>query len=280
MEAALIKRQVEAAICLAKEALQGLRPIGPGEDFNVRGDLYRLALELAPEARERELELIFTALKPQQGEIGMELAAGNGFLTRHLVAKTEATLFAVDPSREQLKDITRWDPKIVPLCEIPEGKRIVELIEPSCLSFVTSVGGVHHIEDHEALFRNVAQLLAPGGRFVVADVCAETNLSRHFDRVVANKCITGHFANWLDSEKVKNYASIVGLEVFECKQTTPYWRFDDLSQMALFFKALHAYDLPLEDIERDVRTELNVTCGVDGVRVEWPLLVFDVRKRR
>jgi hypothetical protein len=55
--------------------------------------------------------------------------------------------------------------------------------------------------------------------------------------------------------------------------------FKDVAHMCLFFKALHAYDVTLEEIERDVRNELGVLETSTGIAVPWPLLLFDLRKR-
>jgi hypothetical protein len=59
----------------------------------------------------------------------------------------------------------------------------------------------------------------------------------------------------------------------------PNWVFKDVAHMCLFFKALHAYDVTLEEIERDVRNELGVLETSTGIAVPWPLLLFDLRKR-
>ena len=269
--------EIELALGVAKERLRSIAVEGT-PDFDIRGDLYRLALRLAPEARAGEREFVLQALRVCANEVGVDLAAGTGFLTHELAQRTKGTVYAIDVSRSQLAGIDAVHPNIVPICVSPDAPELCDRVAPSSVDFVTSLGGLHHVADHERLFANVAEMLRSGGRFVAVDVCAGSSLSRHFDRVVAAKCITGHSANWLSEESITRLAERHRFEVVRCSEVVPHWLFRDIGQMCLFFKALHAYDLPLDQIERDLQDELGFMSDERGVALRWPLVLFELRR--
>ena len=270
--------ELERAFVRAHEKLLIKQQGGCIPDFDIRGELYRLAFRIAPEARSEELQEMLNSLEPEAGEQGIDLAAGTGFLSKEVTRRTGACLYAIDPSQEQLRSLADEDENIKPLCLSPDDLRIHQCIGKSSIDFVSCLGGLHHISNQEQLFRNIRDLLRPGGRFVAADVCAGTTLASHFDSVVAAKCITGHTAKWLDEGRLELLANMAGLRVLSCRRMSLKWHFDSFRQMALFFKALHAYDVGLEEIISDIEQELGIVVSPERIEVLWPLLVFDVRK--
>ncbi len=270
--------KIERALAKAKEKLK-TQGQNNSPDFDIRGDLYRIALELAPNARAEELNSVLHLLKPKAREIGVDLAAGTGFLSLPVAVVTHTKLYAVDVSSEQLRSITSLSSHLIPVHASPDSEAICKFIPTGTVDFITSLGGLHHVSDQRQLFKNVTQLLKPKGRFVAADVCADSKLSAHFDRVVSKKCITGHEANWLSRKKIIELAAFNDLEPALCTQIEPQWVFRNIRHACLFFKALHAYDIPIEEIEADLRTELDVTEHADYLTISWPLIIFELRKR-
>lgn len=242
-------------------------------DFDIRGDLYRLAHDMAPEARNEEVEAIRRWLEPKAGETGLEIAAGTGFLTRHVHRWTGAPVYAVDPSQAQLRVLQANVPAARAVCCSGDDRGLGGRLPRRQIDFAVSLGGIHHVEDQERLFANVADALRPGGRFVLGDVCADTALARHFDDVVAAKCLTGHTARWLDRTRVAELARVAGLTVARVEVLPLHMDFGSEKEMSLFFKGLHAYDLPESEVASDLGEALGVERRDGLCRLKWPLLL-------
>jgi SAM-dependent methyltransferase len=247
-------------------------------DFDIRGELYQLALALAPDARRQDVDLMLQWLLPHEGERGVDIAAGTGFLTEPIVKTTKAPVIAIDPSEQQLAHARLSDPLVVAVCGSPDDPSILTSVKPGTIDFVTSFGGIHHVPDQQKLFGNVSAMLQPGGRFVAADVCADTALAAHFDDVVAAKCITGHSAIWLDENRIHELTAGTSLQVLRMERVNLRWYFETAGQMALFFKGLHAYNVPLDEILNDLKAALGTESSDGGTWINWPMLVFELRK--
>ena len=102
------------------------------------------------------------------------------------------------------------------------------------------------MHSHETLMQNVDTLLKPGGRCIVGDIMEGSSLARHFDEVVTHKCLTGHAnVTWWSDERLERLIRGTNLELVRTELiTTHTWNFASESQMALFFKALHASMIP------------------------------------
>ncbi len=269
---------IEAALIKARSVLKSYSNPTNVIDFDVRGELYALALKLAPKARSEELYLVLDLLKPIIGEVGVDLAAGTGYLSRALVKNTNSLLYAVDLSKKQLSELSSSNKEIKTISLSPDSPNLRSYIAESSVDFFTSIGGLHHVDSHKLMFENISLLLKSGGRFVAADVCSNTNLSRHFDDVVSTKCITGHSANWLSCEKLQGLANDTNLSLESCQMVNIKWHFNSELEMALFFKALHAYDIPLSEILVDLSDQLGYLVYQDSVVLNWPLMVFKIIK--
>lgn len=252
----------------------------PFNEFNVRGKLYDLAHQLAPEARRGEIDTIKEWLLPAKGERSLDVAAGSGFLTKYLLAWTAIPPVAIDPSFSQLAALRRNAPGAVVVHAYPDDARALRGFRDGHFDFATSLGGIHHVVNQRAMFSNVSRVLRKGGRFVFADVCEGTLVARHFDEVVAKKCLTGHTARWLSPQRIAELVRGLPLEAKRVEVVTLYMRFSSEKQMYLFFKGLHAYDLSQEEVLRDLGMVLGLS-SVDGeVRLNWPLLFVSLEKTR
>jgi len=272
----------EAADIVEKEGITPQSPV-----FDIRGKLYELALDLAPNARQDDIDAMHEWIKPQKGEISIDIAAGNGFLTKHLVEWTEATVYAVDPSKEQLTNMVAEvdSPLIKPIVgslaqEPMEGRTgiLEQITEP--VDFITSFGGIHHVYYQKKMMEHAEKLLKSGGRFAAADVGDNTNLSKHFDDVVTRKCLTSHTARWLSKERLEELISdLPSLTVARCEMRTQHWVFNSKHEMALFFKGLHAYNLPEEEVVFDLYDALGFKEEDGKIILNWPMLFFEIVKK-
>lgn len=284
IEQALAETAV-AVKSLNKARQQGKTPHG-GRIFDARSKLYELAMELAGyKSRAGDLAAMHVHIKPKKGEIGVDLSAGTGFLTKAINEWTNAPTFAVDPSGIQLMYLKKHcSADVVPIQAAPSDRERLfgrGKIKRESVDFVTSFGGIHHIgkDKYAAAFQNIARMLKPGGRFVAADVGAGTILQRHFDNVVATKCLTGHaMGRFMNPERLHYYCRGAGLVVVRTKMKPLTWDFDSKEEMAWFFKGLHAYPQPPAEIIQDLHNTLGFQ-EVDGkIKLNWPMLFWEIRK--
>lgn len=258
--------------------------------FNDRGNLYRRAFDVAPDARLDDILSMhewFTADGYELlGKVSVDLAAGTGFLTKPLARWTHETTYAVDPSEVQLRALLRYcHDEIWAVKGSPDKRSMFTQIRPGTVDLVTSFGGMHHVPNQRAMFENVARLLKPGGRMVAADVCGSfpgytSPLQVHFDDYVAAKCLTGHTATWLYPNRLEELCHGLPLTVHRVEAAVPLtWKFYGDRAMALFFKGLHAYDLPEAEIVQDLNEALGVFVDQDKTLcLNWPMLFFEIRR--
>ena len=277
------RAQIDGAIERAKKSLG--QPQGKGLEFDIRGELYDIAMRMSPHAREDDLKTMRKWIDPQKGEVSIDMAAGTGFLTRAVASWTNAKVYAVDYSKKQLSALASDLPtQIIPIVNSvaqESGRKgrtgILDQITEK-VDFVTSFGGIHHIYYQRKMMEHVAQLLKPGGRFVAADVGGDTALAWHFDDVVARKCLTGHTARWLTKKRLQELIDPLDLRLEHCEHRTQHWMFGSREEMALFFKGLHAYDSEDDEIIDDLYDALGFEETENLVRLNWPMIFFDIRK--
>src|SRR5262249_47517238 len=103
-----------------------------------------------------------------EASIILDLGTGTGETLRRVAARhPNARLVGVDESEGMLA-VAR---SVVPSAELRVG-RLQDALPDEPFDLVVSALAVHHLDAHEKadLFRRVARRLAPGGRFVLADV--------------------------------------------------------------------------------------------------------------
>ncbi len=270
-----IEAQIQVAKKLVRQRMEGLVIL----DFDIRGALYATALELAPNAREMEAGTLMQWAALQKHEHCVDIAAGTGLLTRKIVDQTKGKIYAIDPSKEQLLVLHRDLPTVHTIQGSPDDADIGKSISPGSVDVVTSQGGIHHVHDQRRMFENIATMLAPHGRCICADVCADTTLSHHFDQYVSKKCLTGHDSQWLSEERLQALIAGLPLQLIRTERIPVSWAFESRDEMALFFKGLHAYDLTEQEILADLQEAIGIFHEGGKYRVNWPLLFFQMQKQ-
>lgn len=272
--AARIEKAIRDAKALMSKKVKGV----PFNEFDVRGHLYDLAHKLAPNARHDEIDTIKAWVEPKPGERSMDVAAGSGFLTKFLYEWTSVPAIAVDPSHSQLLALRRNAPHSTILHGYPDDPRTFVKFADGCVDFATSLGAIHHVVNQREMFANVARVLRTGGRFVFADVCADTTLSRHFDEIVTRKCLTGHTAQWLSERRVVELTAGLPVAVTRMQVESVFMKFASEVEMYLFYKGLHAYDHPMDEVLKDLNEVLGRADRNGEVWVKWPLLFVKLEK--
>ena len=272
----------QASKIIKKEGFTAQSPV-----FNLRAKLYGIALEMSPNARQDDIDTMYKLIKPKKGEICIDVSAGTGFLTKHLVEWTENTVYAVDPSKGQLEILVKNIPSshikpiVGSLAQETKSDRlgILDQIKEK-VDFITSFGGLHHVYYQKKFFEHTEKLLKSGGRFVAGDVGDNTCLSKHFDDVVARKCLTSHTARWLSKERLEELiADLPTLKLLKAEMKTQHWVFSSKREMAIFFKGLHAYPMSEDEIIHDLYDALGYVEKDGKVILNWPMLFFEIIKK-
>ena len=113
-------------------------------------------------------EVVAEAASEIRADTILDLGTGTGETLRHVARRhPTARLIGIDES-DRMLDVAR---KVVPTADLRVARLQDELPEGP-FDLVVSALAVHHLDAPEkaALFRRVAARLAPGGRFVLADV--------------------------------------------------------------------------------------------------------------
>jgi len=264
------------------------------EDFNKRGELYKLAFDVAPTARRQDIERLFGWINPQKGERAIDVAAGTGMFSIPLAKITETRLYAVDPSIVQLNNLAKkkGDLDIVTVVDSLSEQSSVGAMKEDIgnIDIITSYGGIHHMLDKEEngilvnkqkeMFKNADKMLKVGGRFIAGDVGANTALSRHFEGSVKQHCLTGHTEKWLSKERFESeLLRGTNLIIARIENVDVKWLFESERQMALFMKGLHAYDMTDEEVLEDLRAYLGYQKKGEQFELNWPMLFFHLEKR-
>ncbi len=275
-----LKIELEKELQKLKATIASKDRIDP-EDFNLRGELYRMSAVFGLNARNQDLEYMKQWIKPKHGEISVDIAAGTGFISKPLAEWTQSTVYAIDPSEVQLKNCSKK-------CEgLPVQTILGSLSEMTTLEgeidIATSFGGIHHIIGNNAqknTFANISKVLKPGGRFVAADVAANTTLADWFEKIVKKHCLTGHEETWLSADRLQNeLIEGTDLEYIRSDIITEQWVFESRTHMALFIKALKALDLTVEKIIEYLGETLGFEEKNNKVYLNWPMIFFELRKK-
>lgn len=281
---------IDNEIKRAKDLIKTREDNVDSEDFDLRGELYRLAFEVAPNARGQDLIYMKQWIKPFNGERVVDIAAGTGFLTIPLTSWTNGKTYAIDPSEVQLSNLDKkkggFD--IESITGSLSDKETLNSIGEDIgnIDLVTSYGGLHHVVDingvnrQKELFKNVAELLKSGGKFIVGDVGADTDLAKHFENSVKQHCLTSHEEKWLNGARLqKELIEDTKLHYIKSEVIPVKWSFDNEEQLALFMKCLHAYDMSDEEILNDLKLFLGYEKDELGKCIlNWPMLFFELEK--
>lgn len=125
--------------------------------FEQRGHEYHLAMQMAPDARRREFELLFQAQPLKPGEILFDIPSGGGYLANYISPAVQVKGFefslgftSENPDVELLHLDRAW----------PMG----------LADRVVSLAGLHHNDDPVAVIARLKTHVKSGGWLHVADV--------------------------------------------------------------------------------------------------------------
>lgn len=278
-KAQVIENRIEREILVLKEMIKRRNAGEQVTDFDLRGDLYASAMELAPNARMADIRTMQEWLNLRGDESVADLAAGTGFLTRHIRSWTTGNVVAVDPAAQALAHLVRvCGDSVQVIVGSPDDPNAMRALPAESMEVTTSFGGLHHVARQRTMMEQITRVLKPGGRFVAGDVGGGTPLACHFDDVTTAKCLTGHSAQWLTPLRLHDLVDGLPLTVVRAEIVPLQWVFASAHEMAIFFKGLHAYDLPEEEIVQDLRNVLGCVSREGQIFLNWHMLLFEMRR--
>jgi SAM-dependent methyltransferase len=231
--------------------------------FEERGSSYDRAMRKYPRARDEEFAQLLAPLDLAPGTRIGDVPAGGGYLRRYLPAGV------IWEGHEPCASFTNHgarsdDPANHPLLPLPWAD--------GALDCMVSLAGVHHIEDRPALWREVARVLKPGGRFVLSDVEEGSAPARFLDGFVGDNNSTGHEGLFLH-RKTPEALEASGLRVLASRSNAYHWRFGSRDELAEFTRLL--FDICKAtpgEVADAIESELGIEISGDGeVGMNWAL---------
>lgn len=228
--------------------------------FARRGSRYDDAMRRWPQARRDDFLLPLQWAALQAGERLIDVPAGGGYLKPYLPPGCE--WFGHEPCASFGGERGTPDRPLLPL---PWPDRFAHA--------AISIAGVHHLEDKQPLFGELARTLVAGGRLVLADVHEDSPVARFLDDFVGRHNSTGHRGRYLDA-RTPAQLDTAGFTVLRAERLQYGWWFADLAEMGAFCRLLFdiegipdaevadAIGQHLGTVERDGRIGMNweLTC--------------------
>jgi SAM-dependent methyltransferase len=233
--------------------------------FRKRADAYQKAMELYPAARDREFQITVGFADIKTGDTVCDAPSGGGYLRSYLPGEIQDYLAV-----ETAPDFTGHCPKsehdqiiLSPLDDIA--------IETSTVDVCINLAGSHHLEDKSKFFSEVARILKPGGRFVMADAESGSPIDRFLNEFVDQHNSMGHEGIFLDG-KTADDITACGLKIHSDEIITYPWSFESRDDMGVYCKLLFGIDIAeSESVIQGIEDILGYMPGPGKVNMAWGL---------
>ncbi len=235
-------------------------PANYEELFQLRGATYDGAMVRFPEARAEEFLNTIARADLAPGARVADVPAGGGYLARYL--PESCTWLGHEPCASFGHGASEQDRDLLPLPWADAG-----------VDAALSIAGVHHLDDKIPLFAELARVVRPGGRLVLADVHEASAVSRFLDGWVNRHNSTGHVGSYLGDHTLGELER-AGWQVLSAERVPFHWRFASVADMGQFAHRL--FDLRTsapEDTARTIEAELGVDRFADGIGMRWELFM-------
>lgn len=209
------------------------------EIFAERGAAYHRAMAECPAARAAEFQAV---LDPLAGCSGLlcDMPSGGGYLAAHVSPSWRYV--GVDPS----DDFVRACPAGVECMQAPITS--VPIVNGT-VDAVVSLAALHHEPDLPAVFHEMRRLLRAGGRAVIADASAGTQVAAFLNGFVNANNPMGHDGRFLD-EHTARLIEGAGFAIADDALIDMPWAFDSFDEAGAFCRQL--FWMPKLSVEETV----------------------------
>lgn len=235
------------------------------EVFQARGSSYDLAMRNYPTARDEEFQQLVRRASPKPGDCLADIPAGSGYLKRHLpdschwLGHEPCTAFGVRATTHQ-----NAQAHFLPL---PWSKETIDI--------AVSLAGVHHLDDKRPLFKEIFQVVRPGGKFVLSDVLEGSAVAHFLDDFVGRNNATGHDGSFLNRGTLATLEES-GWRIDSAEVVNFHWCFSSVEDMEDFCTDLFGLrGLRRGEIFQAINTILSVVERPNGkLGMAWSLFTI------
>jgi cyclopropane fatty-acyl-phospholipid synthase-like methyltransferase len=223
------------------------------------------ALELAPDARADERELLIGALDLEPGHDVLEVGSWDGYLAEKLGAcDVKVTLLDRMPfGVQKLK-------KLYPRMRVYEGRQECMSVRDATFDRVAALVALHHI-DVFAFMREANRVLRQGGRLALVEVGRGSAAATFLDKQVGAMRSSGHQGKYLSPGEWVAHLSAAGFSGVSVECRTVHWRFSTMSQAIEYCRCVFGLESGPEKIQAAIET-LSPTVTDKDVVWKWPLI--------
>lgn len=238
----------------------------PGERlFETQGALFAVACSANPHARNRERTLLTGLLGAQPGERVLDVPAGIGYLADGFssISGEGPRVICVEPVGSLAIAIDRRHSILsAGLDSLPFADNSVDR--------VGSLSGLIRLYERTDLLREVFRVLRPGGRFVAADVQANTPPAAFIERGVRRYSSIVPARSFPHTGELSVELTDAGFVHVREQHLACPWCFEDARSMGAFCRTLFAMgQADIQDVINELRATLPVFSHRIGLFLGW-----------
>jgi cyclopropane fatty-acyl-phospholipid synthase-like methyltransferase len=138
-----------------------------------------------------------------------------------------------------------------------------------------SLASLHHISNLDTFLLNITNSIRPGGLIHLADVEADSQISRFLDEFVGHWTPGGHqglYRDWGEIAWPKDL-EVISIEVRKCP-----WEFESIEDLINFCKNLfYLKDCPDTALRSYLESDIGIYSENERVYLDWELVYIDLK---
>ena len=243
--------------------------------FDTRGDSYNQATAMCPNARYTERQLLLDKLNLKTGLSLCDIPAGGGYVVDGIAAKLRKTMdiICIEPSFNFAQGLHKHHPCIVSK---------FNFIPFSNNSFdrVSSLAGIHHLDNKQLFFNDVSRILKSNGLFVVADVQIDTPPAFFLNDAVDRLTETGHDGVFLEPGELTKRLKEAGFKNITEESINFTWNFPNEKTLVQFCHQLFCLSkATYNEVKNEIDNALQVIINNEGAKLAWSLIYACGKKK-